>query len=320
MSIAKLKRGLKEIAKDDTFESLSKQITETTEDLNSIYRLVIDYPFAAEVKERLSAVNTRFKQMSKMLSELKRQQEEYLFFKKRTREKIRNISQKLSKLSSLITLHELLISKDDETNLTERLKMIANKSSFLELLEKIERNQSAEEFEINYLEKNLSQIESELDTLIDLIEKKMNELDKNVKSEKKEIDELKEYVKKHEHLIKEILEKEGLIYLLKKHHDEIFSENTNEIKELKKEDKKKDLNRPKSRKEKKSRISGKANKKLSKKRDTKKKNAKKEKISNETLNPIAQKIKQYEELVMSLPDGAMKKFYLEKIENLKKKL
>ncbi|MEM1988655.1 MAG: hypothetical protein QXS41_02335 [Candidatus Woesearchaeota archaeon] len=345
MSIAKLKKGLKELKNDEIFTSMYNEIKSTTKELNEIYRLVIDYPFAAEVKDKLTKVDQRFKELSKMIDELKKQHNEQQIFKARMREKILNLNRKINKMSALLTLHQLIINKNDEQNqIIEKLKKIANKEELISQLEKFDVESLENKTNFDLIESQIDSLNSELDILVPLLEEKLNEIDQNLEKEKDELEQLKQYVKRHDDFINKILEDQSIIELLKKHSKELIvteeknnKEEPKEEKEKKEEinikindnnttnisSKNKNKNKEKNKKIKneKNTSKGKIKRNSTKKIDNKKITQKeKNQEINKKLNPIEKQIKEYESIVKTLPDGNLKNYYIEKINQLREKL
>ncbi|MEM4396125.1 MAG: hypothetical protein QXR30_00480 [Candidatus Woesearchaeota archaeon] len=332
MSIAKLKKGLKELKNDEIFTSMYNEMKSTTKELNEIYRLVIDYPFAAEVKDKLTKVDQRFRELSKMIDELKKQHTEQQIFKARMREKILNLNRKINKMSALLTLHQLIINKNDEQNqIIEKLKKIANKEELISQLEKFDVESLENKTNFDLIENQIDSLNSELDVLVPLLEEKLNEIDQNLEKEKDELEQLKQYVKKHDAFINKILEDQSIIELLKKHSKElVISDEKNnrnekviqEIQSNKNNEKIKEniVSEDKKQKPMKNKVKKKAITKNESKVKKKKDSIKKEKIQNKKLNPIEKQIKEYESIVKTLPDGNLKNYYVEKINQLREKL
>lgn len=322
MSVAKLKKGLKELKNDEIFNSMYNEIKETTKELNEIYRLVVDYPFAAEVKNKLIIVDRRFRELSKMIDDLKKQHYEQQVFKARMREKILNLNKKINKMSSLLTLHQLIITNhDEEKDVLEKLKKIANKEELISQLEKFNMESLENRTDIELLETQIDYINSEIDVLVSLLEEKLKRIDNTLEKEKDEIEQLKDYVKKHENFITQILENESIIELLKKHSKELVKnkeKHTNN--EENKQRKNTSINQYKKessksvQKKNRKRISSKENKKVRKKRKEEKRKDKEHSEKN-----ISEYIKRLEDIVNNLPEGNLKKYYLEKIKELKEK-
>lgn len=330
MSIAKLKKGLKELKNDEIFTSMYNEIKSTTKELNDIYRLVIDYPFAAEVKNRLTVIDQRFKELSKLIDQLKKQHTEQQIFKARIREKIVNLNKKINKMSSLLTLHQLIINKNDEQKeIIEKLKKIGN-NELISQLEKLDVESLENKTNFDLIESQIDSLNSELDILVPLLEEKLSDIDQNLEKEKDEVEQLKQYVKKHDDFINKILEDQSIIELLKKHSKELVTSDEKknkieqEIQTTKRKEKIKENSAEENKKEDKKQknqksMRNKVNKNKSLENKTKNKNQK-ERNQNKKQDSIEKQIKEYETIIKTLPDGYLKNYYLEKINQLKEKL
>ena len=230
MAIRRLKEGLKELRNNAVYKRFESEISDTFKDLNELYDLIADYPFAADVKDKIFLINEKMKDLKIILKELDIDKKNNELFKDRIRKKLRDLSEKLNRTTSLVSIHEMLFnSLDDYENIKKKLNEIVTKE---ETIEELGDNIDAEEYDIKYEENKIDSLSNEIDVIYDMLERQYSATLEEINRQNSEIKSLRDYVRDNAEKIKEMEEQMGVVEQLKSHLNEIFGMSSKEKKNI----------------------------------------------------------------------------------------